>query len=93
MPQDFRRVQHPDRLFNAMQNLAISIWGTYNDDYWYASEKIAIVKSINNVRDNIWYIYSMFDSNNQAKLDRLAKEQYPELYDLIQTMHKIQNSL
>lgn len=93
MSQDFREIQHTDELFNAMQDLAVFIWSTYNDDYWYASEKIAWVKGINNVRDNIWYIYGMFDSNNQAKLDRLAKEQYPDLYDLIQTMRKTQSYL
>lgn len=60
-----------DKIFNEIKDAAIEIWKTYDDTYGYASEKIAMVNSIKNFRDNWGTMVGMFDSNNQAKL--LAK--------------------
>lgn len=60
-----------DEIFNEIKGKSIEIWGTYDDTYGYASEKIDRVKSINNVKDNWGSIVGMFDSTNQQKL--LAK--------------------
>lgn len=60
-----------DEIFNEIKSKAIEIWQTYDDTYGYASEKIAYVESITNVRDNWGTIVGMFDYTNQAKL--LAK--------------------
>jgi hypothetical protein len=57
-----------DKIFNEIKNAAIKIWLTYDDTYGYATEKITMVKSIKNFRDNWGTMVGMFDSSNQAKL-------------------------
>ena len=64
-----------DKVFNEIKEKAIEIWRTYDDTYGYASEKIAYVESITNVKDNWGTIVGMFDWNNQMKLvANLSKE-------------------
>ena len=57
-----------DKIFNEMKQCAIKIWQSYDDTYGYASEKIAMVNSITNVKDNWGTIVGMFDWNNQQLL-------------------------
>jgi len=57
-----------DEIFNEIKEKAIEIWGSYDDQFGYASEKINYVKSILNFKDNWGTIVGMFDSTNQQKL-------------------------
>ena len=57
------------KLFDEMKSLAIDIWKSKDNTYWYADEKISIVNSIENIEpDDIWIIYRMFDFVNQGIL-------------------------
>lgn len=58
-------------VFDEIKAKAVEIWQTYDDTYGYASEKIARVNEITNVKDNWGFIVGMFDHTNQQKL--LAK--------------------
>lgn len=66
--------QLPDELFNEMKELAIGVWQTYDDTYWYATEKIETFSNWENIRDNIWSIYWMFDWQNQYTLYQNASD-------------------
>jgi hypothetical protein len=58
-------------IFDEVKNKAMELWkevDTDNDKYGYASEKIARVKEIDNISDNVMAIVGMFDINNQIKL-------------------------
>ena len=57
-----------EKYFNEVKEKAIEVWGTYDDDFGYASEKIAMIIDIKNIGDNFMYIVAMFDINNQEKL-------------------------
>lgn len=57
-----------DEIFEEVRQKAIKIWKTYDDTYGYATEKIDQIKDIGNVGDNLMYIVSMFDDNNQKIL-------------------------
>jgi hypothetical protein len=63
-----------DEVFNDIKNKSIEIWNTYDDTYWYATEKIDRIKDIENIRDNVRYIFGMFDIHNQSKLMQLVGE-------------------
>lgn len=63
-----------DEIFDDMKRVAIHIRETYDDTYWYATEKIDRIKDMENIQDNIWYIYGMFDSSNQQKVKFLVNE-------------------
>lgn len=67
-------------IFEDIRANAIQIWFTYDDTYGYASEKINKIKSLENIRDNAWYIVAMFDMNNQAKLLSMVR---PETVEMI----------
>lgn len=60
-----------DEIFNEIKRAAIDIWKGYDDTYGYATEKIAMVNSLTNFRDNWGTMVGMFDYQNQMKL--LAK--------------------
>lgn len=71
-----------DTIFNDVKKCAIQIWNTYDNTYWYATEKISAIKELKNIQDNTLYMVQMFDIHNQTKLlsivsdetrDRLAK--------------------
>ncbi len=62
-------------VFDEMREIAIGIWNTYNDEHWYASEKIAKINSINNVEDNAMTFYRMFDSPNQMRFNISIKSE------------------
>lgn len=54
--------------FNELKKAAMEIWGTYDDTYGYATEKINQIKDLKNVGDNFMYIVAMFDFENQKIL-------------------------
>lgn len=71
-----------DNQFKELQLKAIQIWKTYDDEYGYASEKIAQVNSIRNFKDNFITIYGMFDTvNQQILLSMLSDETEKALMD------------
>lgn len=73
---DFNYYEAPsDAIFNEIKAKAIEIWGTYDDTYGYVSGKIDRVKSIENIKDNAWYIVAMFDFENQQKLLSLVNQE------------------
>ncbi len=55
-------------IFDDMKRAAIELWSSYDDTHGYATEKIAAVRRVQNVKDNFMYIFAMFDFNNQRKL-------------------------
>lgn len=57
-----------DEIFNEIKRAAIKIWQGYDDQFGYASEKIAMVNSLKNYRDNWGTMVGMFDRQNQMKL-------------------------
>lgn len=63
-----------DEIYNELLQLAIEIWSSYDDSYWYATEKINYIKSFRNISSNFMTIYQMFDYVNQMKLIRKASE-------------------
>lgn len=68
MSQELFYTAPHDNIFEEMKNIACSIWNTYDDTYWYASEKINKIKSLENISDNFMYIFAMFDIENQQRL-------------------------
>ena len=61
----------PDEIFDEVKAMAMELWkivDTDNDKYRYASEKIARIKDLKNVDDNVMYIVAMFDMDNQRLL-------------------------
>lgn len=58
----------PQHIFNEMKRLAIEIWSEYDNEFWYVDEKVNRIKDIKNIKDNIWFMYRMFDYENQQKL-------------------------
>lgn len=70
-----------DEIFEDIKANAIKIWQGYDNTYGYVDEKVDRIKDIKNVKDNVWYIVAMFDSDNQAKLLSMVK---PETADLLE---------
>ena len=68
-----------DEVFNDIKSKSIEIRNTYDDTYWYATEKIDSIKDIENFKDNVWYIFGMFDINNQKKLFHLVGDESKKL--------------
>lgn len=65
----------PAEVFEDIKERAMALWGTYNDEYGYATEKIDRIRNLLNIKDNAWYIVGMFDQENQAILfSRLKPE-------------------
>lgn len=63
-----------------MQRIAISIWNTYDDSHWYATEKIEKVQSLLNEWSDFCYIYNMFDTNNQLiARSKMSNECFEEI--------------
>ena len=70
--------------FDEIKEKAIKIWGTYDDTYGYATEKIERVESIENFKDNWSSIVGMFDNSNIAKLKAsLSEDSKEKLTNLI----------
>lgn len=64
----------PQEIFDDVKRCSLAIWRTYDDTYWYATEKVSRVEPIENMRDNMEYIIGMFDWENQNKLLALLSE-------------------
>ena len=58
----------PQHIFNELKRLAIEIWSEYDNEFWYVDEKVNRIKDIKNIKDNIRFMYRMFDYENQQKL-------------------------
>jgi len=52
-------------IFDEMKTIAIKIWETYDNTYWYVDEKISYINSLENIGDNAMVMYRMFDHINQ----------------------------
>ncbi len=63
-----------DECFEDMKACAVKVWGGYDNEYGYATDKIGRIKDIENVQDNFMYILAMFDHENQAKMGELLQE-------------------
>lgn len=60
-----------DEIFEEVRVKAMILWRVVDSDedkYGYASDKIARIKDIGNVGDNLMYIVAMFDIDNQSLL-------------------------
>ena len=57
-----------DEIFDDIKQTACKLWLGYDDTHGYATEKIARIKDLTNIKDNYAYIVAMFDSFNKAKL-------------------------
>lgn len=68
-----------DEVFEDIKSNAIKIWYSYDNTYWYADEKVSRIIDIPNYRDNVRYIYQMFDINNQMKLNTMVWDEAKEL--------------
>lgn len=80
-----------DELFNELKDNAIEIWQGYDDTYGYASEKIAMVNRISNVKDNYGGIIGMFDHKNQRKLyDRVSPDAQELIDDWVGGLERIE---
>ena len=67
-----------DEQFDDLKKEAIRIWGTYDNQYGYADEKIDRIKDLKNIRDNFMTIAAMFDGQNQFKLAKSIREDTSE---------------
>jgi len=64
-----------EEIFKEVKEAAIEIWGSYDDQFGYATEKIERIQDLENISDNVMYIVAMFDLPNQNKLaDKLSPE-------------------
>lgn len=62
-------------IFEEIKQAAISVWNKYDDTYGYASEKKAVVNSLENYEDNVMVCYRMFDWENQRIMRSLLSEE------------------
>lgn len=53
---------------NKIKEYAHKIWDTYDDTFWYASEKKRRVEML----DEEWQVVQMFDYKNKLKMLRMA---------------------
>lgn len=65
-------------IFDDIKRCSIAIWNTYDNEFWYATEKIDRIKDVTNIRDNALYIVAFFDYINQAKLLALISNESNE---------------
>ena len=70
-------------VFDDIKQASIKVWQTMDDTYGYATNKIKRIKDLENVQDNAWYMFAMFDIFNQAKLIDLVS---PTTQEKIQEM-------
>jgi len=57
-----------NKVFNEVKREAIKIWQGYDDTHGYATGKINRIRDLENIRDNMMFIFGMFDIFNQLKL-------------------------
>lgn len=68
-------------IFNEIIAIATIIWWQYSDEFGYVTEKVNIIKSLENYEDNVMVAYRMFDPINQAKFRALASDDVLEYID------------
>ena len=82
MSQELYYTPPEDIYFEEMKKTAIEIWDSYDDTFWYATEKKNRIKDVQNIWDNFLYIFAMFDIHNQNKcLQKLSEECKKQVYD------------
>lgn len=64
-----------EEIFQEVKKEAIRIWETYDDTYGYSTEKTNQIKDMGNIKDNVMYIFAMFDIHNQMTLMRNISEE------------------
>lgn len=69
-----------DQVFEAMREQARLVWGKYDDEFGYRSEKLAQLDRLTNVKDNWWTIWGMFDHTNQHELLYRLKDVEPTAF-------------
>jgi len=60
--------------FEEVKAKSIEIWNTYDNQFGYVDEKVNRIKDITNIEDNVMFIISMFDFDNQTKLASMLSE-------------------
>ena len=75
MSQDLYYIPPSQEIFDEMKREAIKLWNTYDNTFWYATEKIDRIKDIQNISDNFMYILAMFDSNNQQIIKNFVSKE------------------
>ena len=70
-------------VFDDIKQASIKVWQSMDDTYGYTTDKIKRIKDLENVQDNSWYMFAMFDIFNQAKLIDLVS---PTTQEKIQEM-------
>lgn len=70
-------------VFDDIKQASIKVWQSMDDTYGYTTDKIKRIKDLENVQDNAWYMFAMFDIFNQAKLIDLVS---PTTQEKIQEM-------
>ncbi len=72
-------------VFDDIKQASIKVWQSMDDTYGYTTDKIKRIKDLENVQDNAWYMFAMFDIFNQAKLINLVasttQEKIQEMLD------------
>lgn len=81
-----------DQVFDELKTAALDIWGTYDNTYGYADEKINYLNSFGNVSDNFGTIIGMFDVQNQRKLyDAVGDEAKAAIDKWVGGLERVEN--
>lgn len=65
-------------IFDDIKEKCIQIWKTYDDRFGYATEKVEIVESIDNIKDNCLSMVRRFDVHNMRKLLEIIEPESKE---------------
>jgi len=57
--------------FEEVKAKAIEIWNDYSNEFDYRTEKLNQIKNLQNISDNVMYIITTFDMNNQVALSMI----------------------
>ena len=81
-------------VFNKVRNACLEIWDTYDNAYGYVTKKTDRIVRLENVKDNMMYMISMFDVNNVQKLaKKLDNETKKEISDRLLSVGNNQYAL
>lgn len=71
-------------VFDDIKQASIKVWQSMDDTYGYTTDKIKRIKDLENVQDNAWYMFAMFDIFNQAKLiDLVASTTQEKIQEML----------
>jgi hypothetical protein len=62
-------------VFEEVKKASIERWGSYDDEFGYATGKINRIKDLENIRDNGMTMIAMFDPINQKLLKGILSAQ------------------